>query len=55
MERVEKHIKRLQDNAPEKGNIRVLEITDKQYERMLILRGDRRIEEENGDESSIFL
>ncbi|MEM7071759.1 MAG: CRISPR-associated endonuclease Cas2, partial [Pseudomonadota bacterium] len=32
--RVEKHTKRLQHHLPARGNIRLLQITDKQYSRM---------------------
>lgn len=39
-ERVDKHVNRLQANLPEKGSVRVLQITDKQYERTKILVGN---------------
>ncbi len=36
---VEKHLHRLQNNLPPKGNVRVLVITEKQYESMRFLVG----------------
>lgn len=38
---------RLEDNLPKEGHIRVLQITDKQYERMKILIGDETVEEKH--------
>ena len=43
---VDKHIEHLYCKLPEKGNIRVLQITEKQYERMQILIGEETIQEE---------
>lgn len=37
----------LRNNLPKKGSIRVMGVTDKQYEQMLILVGDKTIQEEN--------
>lgn len=42
---VNKYIDKLENNLPKEGNIRVLQITDKQYERMKILIGDETPEE----------
>lgn len=39
-ERIDKHMRRLQGSIPEKGSVRVMQITDKQYERMKILVGN---------------
>lgn len=39
------YISKLKNNLPNKGNIRVLQITDKQYERMEILIGEQKEEE----------
>lgn len=35
-------------NLPPKGNVRMLQITEKQYERMELLIGEPKIEEKNG-------
>lgn len=40
-ERVDKHLKRLENSLPKKGSIRALQITDQQYARMKILLGTR--------------
>ncbi|MFV0424211.1 MAG: CRISPR-associated endonuclease Cas2 [Bacilli bacterium] len=37
---VNKHIKRLIDNKPKYGNVRVLQVTEKQYENMVFLIGE---------------
>ncbi len=42
---VNKYIEKLESNLPKEGNIRVLQITDKQYERMKILIGEDKVEE----------
>ena len=38
---VEKHIKRLQTHRPPGGSARILVLTEKQYENMIILIGER--------------
>jgi len=40
-DRVEKHLKRLEQNLPSKGSIRYFEITDSQYGRMKTLIGKK--------------
>ena len=45
-ERVEKHLKRLEQVLPKKGSVRALQITDQQYGRMKILLGQAEINEE---------
>lgn len=42
---VNKYISKIENSLPEEGNIRVLQITDKQYERMKILIGEETREE----------
>jgi len=42
---VNKYITKLEDNLPKEGNIRLLQVTDKQYERMKILIGEETSEE----------
>jgi len=44
---VNKYIAKLEEDLPKEGNIRVLQITDKQYERMKILIGDETPEEKH--------
>lgn len=41
----DKHIKRLKLNLPKKGNIRLLQITENQYDNMLMLCGEKHEEE----------
>jgi len=40
-DRLEKHIRKLKENIPEKGSVRYFELTDKQYERMKIVIGKK--------------
>lgn len=40
-DRVDKHIQRVQANLPPRGSVRAMQITDKQYERMKTLVGNR--------------
>lgn len=40
-----KHINRLRLNIPTQGNIRMLQITENQYNNMLMLCGDKKTEE----------
>lgn len=44
---VNKYIEKLEDNLPKEGNIRVMQVTDKQYERMKILIGEETSEEKS--------
>ena len=44
---VNKYMNKLENNLPQEGNIRVLQITDKQYERMRILIGNETPEEKS--------
>lgn len=44
---VNKYIDKLENNLPKEGNIRVMQVTDKQYERMKILIGDETPEEKS--------
>ena len=41
-DRTDKHLQRLKSVIPEKGSVRVMQITDKQYERMKILVGTKK-------------
>ncbi len=42
---VNKYIEKVENTLPEEGNIRILQITDKQYSRMKILLGEKSEEE----------
>ncbi len=37
---INKHIKRISENKPKYGNVRVLQVTEKQYENMVFLTGE---------------
>lgn len=43
---VSKHINRIRQNIPDKGNIRLLQVTEKQYQDMILLCGSKVTEEE---------
>lgn len=53
-DRVDKHMRRLQASIPEKGSVRAMQITDKQYERTRILVGNRRINEKTKAEQLVL-
>ena len=53
-DRVDKHMKKLQATIPNKGSVRVIQITDKQYERMKILVGTRKNNEKTKTEQLIL-
>ena len=40
-----KHINRLKINTPKIGNIRLLQITENQYNNMIMFSGNKKIEE----------
>jgi len=42
---VDKHLKRLEKHVPEKGSIRFLQITERQYASMKFLAGNRTLRE----------
>lgn len=52
---VDKHIKRLQSALPATGGVRALQITDKQYARMMILVGNRKKQEGKGADQLVLL
>ena len=52
---VTKHVIRLTKKLPAKGNIRVLQVTDKQYERMKTLVGIVKKQEKLGYDQLILL
>ncbi|HRK98061.1 MAG TPA: CRISPR-associated endonuclease Cas2 [Alphaproteobacteria bacterium] len=53
-DRVDKHLLRLNTQIPEKGSVRVIQITDKQYERMKILVGTRKNNEKTKTEQLVL-
>ncbi len=53
-DRVDKHVQRLNANLPEKGSVRVMQITDKQYERMKTLVGKRTKNEKTKAEQLVL-
>jgi CRISPR-associated protein Cas2 len=53
-ERVDKHMKRVQDNLPRTGSVRALQITDKQYGRMKILVGNKQNNEKKGSDQLLL-
>jgi CRISPR-associated protein Cas2 len=52
---VDKHITRLKNNLPQKGSIRVLDITDKQFSRIKILVGSAKKIEKVTKEQLVLL
>ncbi|MCK5285137.1 MAG: CRISPR-associated endonuclease Cas2 [Alphaproteobacteria bacterium] len=53
-DRIDKHMQRLQSVLPEKGAIRAMQITDKQYERTKILVGTKKNNEETKTEQLVL-
>ena len=53
-DRVDKHLQRVQSIIPDKGNVRVIQITDKQYERMKILVGTLKNNEKTKAEQLVL-
>jgi CRISPR-associated protein Cas2 len=54
LDTVDKHIARLQKKLPLRGNVRVLIITERQYERMIIVLGLPKKEEKIGSEQLLL-
>ena len=50
-----KHTNRVKLFAPPKGNIRLLQVTEKQYEQMLMLRGIKNDDEKESNNSMIII
>ena len=54
-DRTDKHLERIRANLPEKGSVRALQITDKQYGRMQTLVGKiRNNERKKADQLLLF-
>lgn len=45
---LEKHVTRLKINAPMTGNIRLIQVTEKQYNNMIMFSGNKKVEEDIG-------
>lgn len=52
---ITKHINRVKMFTPEKGNIRLLQVTEKQYEQMIMLRGIKNDDEKKSNNSMIII
>lgn len=42
-----KHIKRVKDNKPKTGSVRLLRVTDAQYDEMVLIQGEYTSQEKN--------
>ena len=54
LEAVDKHVSRVRRFCPNKGSVRVLKVTDKQYGMMLTLIGEKKITERIAGEQILF-
>jgi len=54
LDNVNKHLKYLQSILPIKGNVRLLQVTEKQYARMEILVGSMKKEEKNAGQQLLL-
>lgn len=52
---ITKHINRVKMFTPEKENIRLLQVTEKQYEQMIMLRGIKNDDEKESNNSMIII
>lgn len=43
---LQKHINRLRINTPKNGNVRLIQVTEKQYDNMIMFAGSKEIEED---------
>ncbi len=53
-DRVTKHLQRLKSQIPQSGSVRAMQITDKQYERMSILVGEKKNNEKTKAEQLVL-
>lgn len=53
-EHVERLIKLIEINVPEDGKVDIISITDKQYENIVTLRGNNRIQRNNPNQYILF-
>lgn len=54
LDTVHKHIRRVKQFCPNKGSVRIIKVTDKQYGNMLTLIGERSISEKIAGEQILF-
>ena len=54
-DQAEIHIKRLKNNAPKDGSVRVLMMTNKQYSQAIVLTGRKKPQEKCVNESQLLL
>ncbi|MGI6525066.1 MAG: CRISPR-associated endonuclease Cas2 [Bdellovibrionota bacterium] len=52
---LEKHLRRVQRELPDVGNVRTLEVTDRQFGKIKMLLGKKRIEEKKNGPSQLSL
>lgn len=50
-----KHVQRVTKNLPQKGSVRALQVTDKQYARMRLLLGEARKNERIAPQQMVLL
>lgn len=43
---LQKHVNRLRINTPKNGNVRLIQVTEKQYDNMIMFAGSKEIEED---------
>ncbi len=43
---LQKHVNRLRINTPKNGNVRLIQVTEKQYNNMIMFAGTKEIEED---------
>ena len=49
-----KHVNRIKINAPKSGNIRMIQITENQYNNMIMFSGQKAIEEDISEDNLII-
>lgn len=49
-----KHVNRIKINAPKSGNIRMIQITENQYNNMIMFSGQKAIEEDIAEDNLII-
>ena len=52
---LQKHINRLKIHTPKNGNIRLIQVTEKQYDNMIMFSGEKQIEENIAIESLLII
>lgn len=50
-----KHVARVTSNLPQQGSVRVLQVTDRQYGKMRLLRGEAKPSEKIGAKQMVLL